>query len=165
MQEATIQLTPLTEESFSPFGDVLEAAPHRRQESINGGDTLKFLDQSRVVARGGDGVAISIFRAQRSSALPFRVEVLERHPNGSQAFMPLDRRPFVVIVGEVEDATRVKSIKAFLSNGNQGINLRPGTWHHHLITFHEGQEFLVVDRVGSDNLDTLRLEQSALVVT
>jgi ureidoglycolate lyase len=137
----TIHIEPLTAAAFAPFGDVIEAAgiPDRL---INAGLCARFHDRARLdFSQGRAG--ISIFRAEPCS-LPYTLDLIERHPDGSQAFLPMTAHPFLVIVSAGPDAIP----HAFLTNGAQGINLYRGTWHGVLTPLHPPGLFAVVDRIG-----------------
>jgi ureidoglycolate lyase len=55
------------------------------------------------------------------------------------------------------------SVRAFVTNGRQGVNYHRGTWHHPLIAVGDFSEFLVVDRAGeSCNLHEQLLESVKL---
>src|SRR6056297_3302105 len=97
----TISLKPLTREAFAPFGDVIETdgAEHFK---INNGTTTRFHDLAKVEATGTDArVLINIFRGDEFR-VPVTITMMERHPHGSQAFMPLQANRFVVVVAEDE---------------------------------------------------------------
>ena len=142
----------LTPEAFAPFGDVIDA---RVSESfpINGGRTQRHHDLARVEILGAPSrPLISVFVSQPVT-LPLELELLECHPLGSQAFMPLHEERFVVVVAPPGDDIDPDEIRAFVTDGRQGVNYRAGTWHAiHSVLEREG-EFLVVDRAGADNLD------------
>jgi ureidoglycolate lyase len=74
--------------------------------------------------------------------------MVERHPLGSQAFIPLQRFVFIVVVGPAGEAIEAQDLRAFVSNGRQGINYHRGVWHMPLIALEAGHEFLVIDRIG-----------------
>ena len=80
---------PLTAAAFAPFGDVVEAGPQVRQFAINGGNTTRYHDLMRIDVADGGHPIVSLFRGQ-PRMLPFCVAMLERHPLGSQAFVPLN---------------------------------------------------------------------------
>ena len=132
---------PLTAEAFAPFGDVLDATGDFRL--INAGLGQRHHDRARLdfgEARAG----ISVFQAQ-PRALPYDFDLIERHPEGSQAFLPMTEHPFLVIVATGPDATP----QAFLTNGAQGINLHRGIWHGVLAPLQAPGLFAVVDRIGT----------------
>jgi ureidoglycolate lyase len=153
---------PLTPEAFAPFGDVLEAAgePDRL---INQGLCGRFHDRARLDF-GGGRAGISVFKAEPRS-LPYRLEMVERHPLGSQAFLPMSLDPFLVIVAEGQDATPGR-IRAFLTRPGQGVNLLRNVWHGVLTPLRAPGLFAVVDRIGEgDNLEEWWLPDHAYVYT
>ena len=146
-----IKTEALTATAFAPFGDVLEVSGIP-DKMINQGLCGRFHDRAKLdFGPGSDGAraGISIFQAQPRS-LPYRLDLVERHPDGSQAFIPMSEHPFLVIVTTDPDAVP----RAFLTNGAQGINLHRGTWHGVLTPLHAPGLFAVVDRIGtSANLE------------
>ncbi|MCT8468988.1 ureidoglycolate lyase [Chromohalobacter canadensis] len=151
---------PLTADAFAPFGDVID----RRDADgfpINNGRTQRYHDLARIETLGeGARPLISLFVSQ-PVALPLSLALLERHPLGSQAFMPLHGERFIVVVAPPGDAVDPAQVRAFVTDGHQGVNYRAGTWHAiHSVLEREG-EFLVVDRGGpGDNCDEYPLEIS-----
>ena len=149
---------PLTSAAFGPYGEVIEPGAARQDYAVNQGTAVRFDALATVDAGAAGGRAvISIFRAQ-PRALPFKVGMLERHPLGSQAFVPLHPSlRYIVVVADDPAGT----LRAFLATGGQGVNYRRGTWHHPLIALDRGGDFLVVDRAGEGgNCDEARLSRS-----
>ena len=147
-----LTVEPLTRTAFASFGDVIETEGAERR-LINNGTTERFHDLAWVEALGTDArVLINIFRGQ-GFHLPIDIRMMERHPFGSQAFVPLNGRPFLVVVAE-DEAGRPARPRAFLTQGNQGVNYHHKVWHHPLLALQETADFLVVDRAGrEDNLE------------
>ncbi|MBS0297061.1 MAG: ureidoglycolate lyase [Proteobacteria bacterium] len=149
---------PLTAEAFAPYGEVIEAAAAARQAiPINYGATMRFHDLARIdVAEGGGEPCVSIFRSQPLPQ-PIEIKLMERHPLGSQAFIPFGGRPYLVVVappGELDP----DRIEAFLAQPHQGVNYAKGTWHHYSLALEGESDFLVIDRQGpGDNLDEVEL--------
>jgi ureidoglycolate lyase len=146
MSDRTIRTEPLTAEAFAPFGDVLEVkgAPDRL---INQDLCGRYHDRARLDF-GTDGRAgISLFDAV-PRALPYTLDMVERHPEGSQAFLPMTEAPFLVIVAP--DADGVPGTpRAFLTAPGQGVNYHRGTWHGVLTPLSAPGLFAVVDRIGT----------------
>lgn len=144
---------PLTAAAFAPFGDVLEAAGEFRL--INEGLCQRHHDLARLDF-GPDGRAgISIFNAT-PRALPYDFTLLERHPEGSQAFVPMSQQPFLVIVAPDMGGIPGTPL-AFVTTGAQAINLHRGTWHGVLTPLHTPGLFAVIDRIGqTPNLEEYR---------
>jgi ureidoglycolate lyase len=162
MAGVTLKPVPLTRERFEPFGDVIETARECR-ESMNDARFDRFDDLADVDVDAR--VAISIARSRTATSLPYRFDVVERHPQGSQAFVPLDTVRFMVVVAPPGESVEARDLQAFVTNGRQGVNYRRGTWHMPLIAFEAGQRFLVIDRAGDGpNCDEHMLDESVLLV-
>lgn len=144
-----MQLTieTLTREAFAPFGDVIEASDAARHFTINGGNTERYHDLMRIDIDPEGQPIVSIFRGQPRS-LPLAVRMLERHPKGSQAFIPLNQRPYLVAVARAGTPPALSDIRVFLARGDQGVNYAPGVWHHPLLALEAVSDFLVIDRAG-----------------
>lgn len=140
---------PLTAERFAPYGDVIAAGGAKGE--MNAARFERYDDLAGIdVDTAGDGhVAVSIVRSRSATALPYRFDMVERHPLGSQAFIPLGGFRFVVVVAAAAETVEPADLAAFVTNGRQGINYRRGTWHMPLIALERGEEFLVIDRAGS----------------
>lgn len=144
MIELAVEL--LTRSAFAEFGEVIET-DGARHYPINGGTCERYHDLARVdVGDGGGHTLINVFRGQ-PRALPIRIEMLERHPLGSQAFMPLSRHDYLVVVAPKGELDPTK-VRAFLARGNQGVSYAKGVWHHPLLALDTTCDFLVVDRGG-----------------
>ena len=157
-----VRTEPLTREAFSPFGDVLEThgiSP----ELINQGHTQKFADLANITLASEGRAQISIYRS-RAIELPFRILMMERHPFGSQAFFPLHDRPFPIVVVLPDSIPGPDTVRVFLSNGQQGVNIHPGVWHHYQLTLDKTSDYLVIDRGGpGDNCDEYQLDQEVIL--
>lgn len=152
-----LTLEPLSAHAFKPFGDVIEASEAARHFPINGGYAERYHDLASIdVGREGGHALVNIFRAKPRS-LPFELLLLERHPLGSQAFVPLSPLPYLVVVapavttgsdGGGDGRPNVQAIRCFVAGAGQGVNYARGTWHHPLIALHAPCDFLVLDRGG-----------------
>jgi ureidoglycolate lyase len=141
-----LAIAPLTASAFAPFGEVVEAG--MRESLINAGTARQYADLATVdVAAEGGQPRVSLYRSE-ARAWPVEVRMLERHPLGSQLFMPLSADPFLLVVAPPSPVPERGAVRAFRSNGRQGVNYRRGTWHHPLIALAAGREFLVLDRGG-----------------
>jgi len=137
---------PLTAQDFAPFGDVLDAAGDP-DKLINGGLCGRHHDRARVDFDPTGKPGISVFNAQPRE-LPYRLDMLERHPLGSQAFVPMHQNPFLVIVAP--DASGIPGQpKAFIAAPGQGINLLRNIWHGVLTPLAGPGLFAVVDWIGT----------------
>jgi ureidoglycolate lyase len=98
--------------------------------------------------------------------LPVEIQLLERHPIGSQAFIPLGERRFLVVVAENVVTPSAQHVRAFLTNGRQGVNYHRNTWHHFALALDQVTDFLVVDRGGpGENCEEVRLVQPLRIAT
>jgi ureidoglycolate lyase len=155
---------PLTAQAFAEFGEVLNLAGSDG-EPINYGNTEKFADLLQIdTAEESGRTAMHLYRSQPST-LPLEIEIMERHPMGSQAFIPLHDRPFPVIVAAAgAEQLDASTVRVFLSNGRQGVNLRRGTWHHYQVSLGQVSYYLVIDRMGPGaNFEEQRLEPPLLI--
>lgn len=161
----TLVAEPLTQEAFSIFGDVIETLG-KVPKLINQGTAERFHDLAAVDVGAQKGKALlNIFRAQPLN-LPFRVEMLERHPLGSQAFNPLANEPYLVVVADAPEQPQSDRLYAFVASANQGVNNRRNIWHHPLMALNKACDFIVIDRGGGgDNLQEyfLTTENQVLV--
>ncbi len=165
MADRILKPAPLTSTDFAPYGNIIATGSIDRSE-MNEARFQRFDDLAEIdVDESGDGhVAISIAQSLVATMLPYRFDMLERHPLGSQAFIPLTKFWFVVVVAEAGESIDVDNLKAFVTNGSQGINYRRGTWHMPLIALAEHQEFLIVDRAGSThNCEEMRLSDAVVL--
>ncbi len=90
---------------------------------------------------------MALFRAQ-ARQFPVALKEVERHQLGSQSFIPLGRARFVIVVAAAGLPPQASDLRAFVSDGLQGVTLAPGTWHHALLAVDAG-DFLVVERASS----------------
>lgn len=161
MSLCEVRCLPMTAEAFAPFGDLLDCAGDP-DKMINAGLCGRYHDRAVLDfgdARGG----ISLFKAEPRS-LPYTLDLMERHPDGSQAFLPMSEHSFLVTVAP-DDGGRPGAPLAFLTAPGQGINLHRGTWHGVLTPLHAPGLFAVVDRIGpTPNLEEVRLDPPWLVV-
>ncbi len=151
---------PLTAAAFAPYGDVLEVAgtPDRM---INAGLCGRFHDRARLEFLDGRA-GISLFDAE-ARHLPYTLDLMERHPMGSQAFIPLDGVPMLLCVAE-DDNGRPATPRAYLSQPGQGVNLLRNVWHGVLAPIGRAGRYAVIDRIGpGDNLEEFYFNQPLTV--
>jgi len=158
----TIHTEPLTPAAFAPFGDILDCAgdPDRL---INEGRCGRWHDRARLdfdaAGRGG----ISLFRSE-AARLPLALTLLERHPLGSQAFIPMTQEPFLVVVAGDRGGVP-GGIRAFLTAPGQAVNIGRNIWHGVLTPLAEPGLFAVVDRIGPGvNLEEYRLPEPRQII-
>lgn len=152
---------PLTPDNFAPFGDVLDCAGPP-DKLINQGLCGRYHDRARLDFGPSGRAGVSIFDAQPRS-LPYALTLLERHPDGSQSFIPMTAQPFLVVVATDADGTP-GTIRAFLTAPGQGINLLRNTWHGVLTPLAAPGLFAVIDRIGpGPNLQEYLLPFAAII--
>ena len=155
----------MTSASFAAFGDVIETS-EATVAAMNEARFERFDDLAKINVDESNGgrVAISIAVAKVPVDMPYKFDLVERHPLGSQAFIPLSRFAFTVVVAPPGESVDVSELRAFTTNGRQGINYHRGIWHMPLIATETGQKFLIVDRLpGDDNVQVLTLEQTVIL--
>ncbi|WP_322867103.1 ureidoglycolate lyase [Aquicoccus sp. G2-2] len=153
MKRLTAQ--PLTAQAFAPFGDVL-AATGAPDMLINADLCQRFHDRARLDFGPSGRAGISIFNAEPRT-LPYTLDLLERHPDGSQAFIPMHAQDWLVIVAP-DTGGKPGDPLAFLASGAQAINFHRGTWHGVLTPLAAPGLFVVIDRIGNTaNLEEHRL--------
>jgi ureidoglycolate lyase len=159
----TITPKTLTSQAFSAFGDVIEAHAEANTIAINDGYTQRYHDLANVDVNDHGGRAlINIFRSTPLSQ-PIAIKMMERHPHGSQAFIPMGTNPYLVVVapkGEFD----ISKLQVFIAKSNQGVNYHKGTWHHFCLALGDESDFLVIDRGGEgDNCDVVTLDGSIII--
>ena len=152
----------LTPAAFAPYGDVLQIEGSRFFH-INDGKTERYHDLAKIEVSDGNRVLASINRAEPCD-LPMTFSLLEKHPLSSQAFVPMNGERFVVIVAEPGDTIPVGTLRAFITNGKQGINYHRNVWHHPLFAYAKVTDFFTIDRAGADNCVVSRLPEPYRIV-
>ena len=161
MSLCNVRCQPLSAEAFAPFGDVLDCsgAPDK---IINAGLCGRFHDRAKLDFGDASG-GISLFKATPRS-FPYTLDLMERHPEGSQAFVPMSEHPFLVTVA-LDENGRPGTPLAFLTASGQGINLHRNVWHGVLTPLELPGLFAVVDRIGeTPNLEEFLLNPPYIVI-
>lgn len=156
-----ITAKPLTAEGFAPYGDVLDVSGEP-DKIINQSFCGRYHDRAKMDF-GPDGRAgINLFKA-KPRELPYVLDLMERHPDGSQAFLPMSMDPFLIIAARDEGG--IPGVpEAFVSAPGQGINFHRNVWHGVLTPLHEPGLFAVVDRIGeTPNLEEVWLKPQYVV--
>lgn len=148
---------PLTKELFAPFGDIIDTE-QSTSFPINKGNCIRHHAISEVMIEDKAGKTIISIFSGTPYALPHKLDLVERHPLGSQAFIPLHEDPFLVIVAKDDNGTPQTPI-AFITKPRQGINLKPNIWHGVLTPLNKPCNFLVIDRGDTDKAVAGNLEE------
>ena len=161
--EITINPIPITKENFSKFGDMITTADIKPIE-INEGYAKRFDGIANLDTSKDNGeTTISIFSALKRS-FPMKIDMMEKHPLGSQAFVPMKETTFLVFVAPKATKPNLHEIEAFVVPPGIGVNYNPGIWHFPLIST-EDMNFLVIDRKGSgDNLVIENLDKEEVIL-
>ncbi|MGI9418438.1 MAG: ureidoglycolate lyase [Geminicoccaceae bacterium] len=155
-----VRTEPMTSEAFAPFGEVLEVAGEP-DKIINQGHCGRWHDLAALDVIDGR-VGLSLFKA-KPRALPYKLDMLERHPEGSQAFVPMSQAPFLVVVARDAD-DRPGTPRAFLTTPGQGVNYHRGVWHGVLTPLAAPGLFAVIDRIGDGaNLEEHWLDRPVII--
>lgn len=156
-----LSISPLNATEFKPFGDVLQVQPSPTV-MINQGNCARYSDLAMLDFSTGKA-GISIFHAQPYRS-PLTLSMMERHPAGSQAFIPMSDDPFLVIVAPDDNGSPGKPL-VFLTDGLQGVNYHRNVWHGVLTPIAGNGLFAVVDRIGDgSNLEEHWLESSYQII-
>ncbi|MEL6201325.1 MAG: ureidoglycolate lyase [Pseudomonadota bacterium] len=160
-----IEIDRLTAGAFAPFGDVLscEGEPDK---IINQGMCGRFHDLAslQLAQRDPGRFGVSLFNAEPRT-LPYRLNMVERHPLGSQCFVPMTEHPFLVIVAEDENGKPKQPI-AFITTGVEAINFHANVWHGVLTPLTAPGRFAVIDRIGDgDNLEEFWFDEAFEIVS
>tara|TARA_B100001173_G_scaffold92232_1_gene79735 strand:+ start:270 stop:767 length:498 start_codon:yes stop_codon:yes gene_type:complete len=151
MTEKVIKPIIITKENFAKYGDMISTKDIKPLE-INNGFAKRYDGIANLNTSIDNGeTTISIFSALKRS-FPMKIDMMEKHPLGSQAFIPMKETTFLVFVAPKEEKLDLNKIEAFIIPPGIGVNYNPGIWHFPLIST-EDMNFLVIDRKGSgDNL-------------
>ena len=151
MTNLTIKPKPITKENFNKFGDMITTANIKPLE-INNGYAKRYDGIVKLDTKKDNGEStICIFSALKRS-FPMKVDMMEKHPLGSQAFIPMKETIFLSFVAPEGNKPDLTKVEAFIIPKGIGVNYNPGVWHFPLIST-ENMNFLVIDRKGEgDNL-------------
>ena len=153
----------ITKENFSKFGDMITTNDIKPIE-INNGYAKRFDGIANLNTSKDNGeTTICIFSALKRT-FPMKINMMEKHPLGSQAFIPMKETTFLVFVAPEGNKPDLNKVESFIVPPGIGVNYNPGTWHFPLIST-EDMNFLVVDRKGSgDNLVIENLDKEEVIL-
>ena len=147
--ETIIKPIKINRKNFSMYGDLISSTDIKPMD-INAGYAKRFDDLANINTLKDEGKTIvSIFSALKRT-FPMRIDMMEKHPLGSQAFIPMKETTFIVFVAPQGEKPDISKIESFIIPTGIGINYKPGIWHFPLIST-EDTNFLVIDRKGNGN--------------
>lgn len=150
-----LQVEPISAAAFAPFGELVHAANARHHLPMNDGTAHRYFDVASVDVTAQQGRTQLSWCAAQAQPLPLQIKLLERHPLGSQAFIPVQPLPYLVVVAE----SPLQRPRAFRVEQGVGINYARGTWHHPLLAL-AAMDFWILDRGGpGDNCEVMMLPQ------
>ena len=141
----------ITRTNFSVYGDLI-SSDNIKPMDINVGYAKRFDNLANInTSKDGGKTIVSIFSALKRN-FPMKIDMMEKHPLGSQAFIPMKETTFLCFVAPPGESPEIDKIQSFIIPPKTGINYKPGIWHFPLIST-ENTDFLVIDRKGnSENL-------------
>ena len=139
----------VSKKNFKKFGQIIDTSK-KKYLKINDGFAKRYDNLGRIDTSSKNGKTIvSIFSAKKR-IFPMKVLMMEKHPLGSQAFIPMRETSFLVFVAPKGNKPNLTKIESFRIPKQTGINLNPGIWHFPLIST-KNMNFLVIDRKGKGN--------------
>ena len=161
--ERIIKPIKINRSNFAEFGDLI-STNNINPIYINAGYAKRFdnLADLNTLKDGGKTI-VSIFSALKRT-FPMKIDMMEKHPLGSQAFIPMKETTFLAFVAPLGEFPEINKIQSFIIPPKTGINYKPGVWHFPLITT-ENTNFLVIDRKGSgENLVIHKFEKDKIIL-
>ena len=161
--EAIIKPIEITRKNFAAYGDLV-SSDNIKPIDINAGYAKRFDNLANInTSRDGGKTIISIFSTLKRT-FPMKIDMMEKHPLGSQAFIPMKETNFIVLVAPPGDKPEISKIESFVVSRGIGINYKPDIWHFPLIST-ENMNFLVMDRKGTgDNLIIYNFEKEKVIL-
>jgi len=161
--EAIIKPIEITRKNFAAYGDLI-SSDNIKPIDINAGYAKRFDNLANInTSRDGGKTIISIFSTLKRT-FPMKIDMMEKHPLGSQAFIPMKETNFIVLVAPPGDKPEISKIESFVVSRGIGINYKPDIWHFPLIST-ENMNFLVMDRKGTgDNLIIYNFEKEKVIL-
>ncbi len=161
--EKIIKPIKIDRSNFAEFGDIISTNDIKPMD-INAGYAKRFDNLANLNTLKDDGKTIvSIFSALKRT-FPMKIDMMEKHPLGSQAFIPMKETTFLAFVAPQGKFPDINKIQSFIIPPNTGINYKPGIWHFPLIST-EDINFLVIDRKGSgENLTIHKFEKEKIIL-
>ena len=142
-----LKLNQINKDQFQPFGDIIDKKQNIPFE-INNGNCLRYNNLAKLSFANGKA-GISLFESKKIT-LPYSFNFMEKHPLGSQAFIPVYGCRFIVVVAKEISGIPSEPI-AFITNQGQGVNYHKNIWHGVLAPVEDNATFAVIDWIGTEN--------------
>ena len=161
--ETVIKPIKITRKNFTEFGDLI-SSESINPININAGYAKRFDNLANInTTKDGGKTIVSIFSALKRN-FPMKIEMMEKHPFGSQAFIPMKETTFLCFVAPPGESPEIDKIQSFIIPPKTGINYKPGVWHFPLIST-EDTDFLVIDRKGNgENLVIHKFDKEKVIL-
>ena len=161
--EKVIKPVKINRSNFKTFGDLISTNDIDPID-INAGYAKRFDNLADLNTSKDEGKTIvSIFSALKRN-FPMKINMMEKHPLGSQAFIPMKETTFLCFVAPPGEFPDISKIRSFIVPPKNGINYKAGIWHFPLIST-EDTNFLVIDRKGKgENLIIHKFEKEKIVL-
>jgi len=161
--EKIIKPIKITRANFAAYGDLISSDDIKPMD-INAGYAKRFDNLANInTSKDGGKTIVSIFSALKRN-FPMKIDMMEKHPLGSQAFIPMNETTFLCFVAPPGESPVIDKIQSFIIPPKTGINYKPGIWHFPLIST-EDTDFLVIDRKGnSENLVIHKFDKEKVVL-
>jgi len=161
--EKIIKPIKITRTNFAAYGDLISSDDIKPMD-INAGYAKRFDDLANIsTSKDGGKTIVSIFSALKRN-FPMKIDMMEKHPLGSQAFIPMNETTFLCFVAPPGESPEIDKIQSFIIPPKTGINYKPGIWHFPLIST-EDTNFLVIDRKGNgENLVIHKFDKEKVVL-
>ena len=162
--ETIIKSIKITKKNFARYGELISSDGVNPMD-INAGYAKRFDNLANINTSKDEGKTIvSIFSAKKRS-FPMKIDMMEKHPLSSQAFIPMKETTFLSFVAPPGNSPEINKIQSFVIPPKMGINYKPSIWHFPLIST-EDTNFLVIDRKGSgENLIIHRFEKEKIFLS
>ena len=153
----------INKSNFAAYGDLI-STENINPIDINAGYAKRFDNLANLDTSKNNGKTIvSIFSALKRT-FPMKIDMMEKHPLGSQAFIPMKETTFLSFVAPPGEYPEINKIQSFIIPPKTGINYKPGIWHFPLIST-EDTNFLVIDRRGGgENLIIHKFEKENIII-
>ena len=161
--DAVIKPIKIARDNFAEYGDLISSNDIYPMD-INDGYAKRFDNLANINTSKDEGKTIvSIFSALKRT-FPMKINMMEKHPLGSQAFIPMKETTFLSFVAPPGKSPEISKIQSFIIPPKTGINYKPGIWHFPLIST-EDTNFLVIDRKGNgENLIIHKFEKEKIIL-